>query len=108
MAEWYGKLYVGEKLRRKEKKVRRLVDRGRFLPNVYLVTLSSNGQDQLDILEASYLVQRGVAQRLPLIVGMAFDYPEAIHLVEEIAWEAYQATGDCNLRKFLCEMREKV
>ncbi len=108
MAEWYRQLYVGKQLKRKEKKVRRLVDRGRFLPNVYLITLASNGQDQLDILEAVHLVQRGVAGRLPLIVGIAFGYSEALGLVERIALEAYQATGDCNLRKYLTEMREKI
>ncbi len=108
MADWYRPLYVGEQLKRKEKKVKRLVEQERFLPNVYLITLASNGQDQLDILEGIHLMQGGVAQRLPMIVGIAFGYPEALQLVEKIALESYQATGDCNLRKYLTEMREKI
>ena len=101
MANWYKNLYVGETAKGREKKIRHQVNRGRFLPGLYLITYAANEKDQLDIIESRYLVQKRVRNTLPEIIGVAFGYQEALEIVREIAAEAFENTGDCDFRHFL-------
>ena len=101
MVKWYKNLYVGETAKERERKIRHQVNRGRFLPGLYLITFAANEKDQLDIIESKYLVQKRVRNTLPEIVGIAFGYGEALELLMKIATEAYENTGDCDVRSFL-------
>lgn len=101
MANWYKNLYVGETAKGRERKIRHQVNRGRFLPGLYLITYAANEKDQLDIIESRYLVQKRVRNTLPEIIGVAFGYQEALEIVREIAAEAFENTGDCDFRHFL-------
>ena len=103
MADWYKKLYVGKTANGKEKKIRHQIRRGRYMPGIYLVTLSFSEQDQLDIIEARYLAREKIRKTLPEIVGIACSYPEALEIVMQIATETYISTGDCDLRSYLKE-----
>lgn len=101
MADWYKKLYVGKNAKERERRIRRQISRGTAAPGIYLVTFSSNGQDQLDIIEARYLTRKRIRESLPEIVGIALGYQEALEIVAQIAKESYDSTGDCNLRSYL-------
>ena len=62
------------------------------------MTFSSNGRDQLDIIEAKYLSRKRIRETLPEIVGLACGYREALEVVMQIAAETYDSTGDATLR----------
>lgn len=107
MLDWYKKLYVGETAKKKEKKLVRRISRGRMTPGVYLITLASNGRDQLDILSAVQAVWRGKRGLCPPIVGLAGSYGEALELVEQMARETFDQTGRADIRSYLTEWEEE-
>jgi hypothetical protein len=69
--------------------------------NIYLITLAANGQDLLDILDSAFLQQKAVRRTLPMIVGLAKGYEEAVELVRQIVEETYTQRGDCKVPLYL-------
>ena len=74
---WYKKLYLGDNIKKKEKKIIRRVERGKPVGDIYLITLASNPENLLDIFRANMLLQKPLARMCPLIVGIAEGYGEA-------------------------------
>ncbi len=101
MAEWYKNLYVGEKIKRKQRRAMRLVNRGCLVPDLYLITLAANGKDQLDILEARRFLLSSGEGKQPEIIGMALGYREALELVCRIAEESRRAGCGGDLLAYL-------
>lgn len=99
---YFSNLYVGEGITEKKlDKIKRNLEVRPLLSNVYLVTLSQNKDNQLDIFQARQLVQRFYSTHPVCIVGIANTYDDAIALVEEIAKECLKERGDCALKEFL-------
>ena len=84
MANWYKNLYVGKTAKGREQN-----------------TYAANEKDQLDIIESKYLVQKQIQITLPEIIGVALGYQEAIEIIQKITIEAFENTGNCDLRYFL-------
>ena len=61
------------------------------VPGVWLLTLPSNQQNNLDVIPADLLLQPAVRRNCPMIVGLAVSREEAFELVEAIALETYRA-----------------
>ena len=101
MAEYFRHLYIGKTAAGMEKKIRRYVERGKDIPGVRLITLASNGVDQLDIIPLLCLKQKIVRERLPVIAGLAGSREEAIEVVREMIGDAVRDTGSCDLRSWL-------
>lgn len=100
---WYSELYIGEGAKPKAKKIIRKLKRNAGQIDVYLITLAANGQDMLDIINSAYLKQPAVRRNLPMIVGIAKGYEEAVGLVQQMVREAYEATGDCRIPEYLAQ-----
>ena len=99
--EWYSKLYVSDTAKKKKSKIIRKLKTNAGLLNVYVITLSANRQNLLEIIAASYIKQAVVYRNLPMIVGIACSYEEALELVSQIVEETYQQTGAFNVSKYL-------
>lgn len=69
--------------------------------SVYLITISHNPNDQLDIFAAKQLAQSFYRKYPIYVVGIASDYSEAVGLIEKIVQECLQARGDCALKEYL-------
>lgn len=69
--------------------------------NVYVITISANEQDQLDIYHSKYLIQKYYKERPPYIVGITRKQSEAYSLVEQMMQECVTARGDANVRMYL-------
>lgn len=108
MLKWYSGLYVGEQARRRINRIQKKIEHGRHMPDVWLISLASNGRDQLDIFDARDLLQPAFRARCPMIVGVAYDRYEAIQLVVRMAEEAYAERQDGNIRAWLEQMEEKA
>lgn len=89
---WYSQLYIGEGARPKAKKIIRKLKRNAGQVDIYLITLAANGQDMLDIINSAYLKQPVVRRNLPMIVGIAKGYSEAVELVQQMLLETYEQT----------------
>lgn len=106
MLKWYKELYIGKHAEKRIDRLRSRIDRGKRLPRVWLISLASNGRDQLDIFDARSLYQPAFRARCPMIVGVASDYSEALELVIRMADDVYLGRGDGNIRAWL-EGREE-
>ena len=101
--KWYTDLYVGETARKRKKKIIRKLKVNAGMLDVYLVTLASNKRDMLDIISSAYLKQAAVRRRLPMIVGIACGYEEAVELAAQMVQEAYKETGNTDVPRYLAQ-----
>lgn len=95
-------LYLGDDISeaKLDKIKKRLKDKP-LLCNAYLITVSRNPVDQLEILSAKQLVQSYYSSYPVYVVGIACDYDTAVGLVERMVQECLKARGDCALKEFL-------
>ena len=52
MVNWYKNLYVGDTAKKKQKKWMRRIENKKAVPGVWLLTLPSNQQNNLDVIAA--------------------------------------------------------
>ena len=52
MVNWYKNLYVGDTAKKKQKKWMRRIENKKAVPGVWLLTLPSNQQNNLDVIPA--------------------------------------------------------
>lgn len=69
--------------------------------NLFIITLSANEQEQLDIYDAKYLIQKYYSNNPPYVVGIAKDKGQAIEVVERLMQECVTNRGDANLRAYI-------
>ena len=68
---------------------------------MFLISVSRNPYDQLEIYEARQLCQPYYRKYPPYVVGIAGSREEAFALVEQIAAQCLQERGDCRLKEYL-------
>lgn len=99
-------LYLGEGIDGKKlDKIKKKLENKPLLSGVFLVALSRNPSDQLEIYSARQLAQRYYTKYPPCVVGIAANYDEAVEMVKRIARECMEERGDCALKEYLsCQM----
>lgn len=98
---WYDDLFVGESISpRRKKRIIRKVKRRSVFNAAYLLTLSSNPDNLIDIISTAVIRQRYYPKRGLLVIGLAGNYEEAVMLAGEIVSCVYEARGDFRLREF--------
>ena len=103
MLRWYKNLYLGNTVKGQEKKLMRKLEKGKPTPGIWLVTIASNEENNLDLIPAELLLQRSLRVQCPMIVGMGFTRIEAMGILLEIVQEVYRETQDMNIRAWLLE-----
>lgn len=101
--KWYKNLYVGDNAKKKQKKIMRNIRLGIGMIDVYVLTLASNGTDQLDIISANILLQPSLRRRTPVVVGIASGYYEALELVCKITEDVLRERKEPDIRGYLEE-----
>jgi len=100
--QFHPTLYLGESISEsKLDKIKKRLQKQPLFSNAYLLTVSQNHSDQLDIFAAKQLVQSYYKKYPVYVIGIASDYNEAVELVEKIVQQCLQARGDCALKEFL-------
>lgn len=74
-----------------------------FLPSIYIVRLSENEEEQLEILQAAFLKQKYFWNDKNEIVGISTSYDGAVEIVDQILQDTMLATGGYDMRKYLIE-----
>ena len=69
--------------------------------NLFLITLATNEQEQLDIYDAKYLIQKYYSKNPPYVIGIAKNKEQAIAVVEKLMQECVTNRGDANLRAYI-------
>ncbi|MDD7643729.1 MAG: hypothetical protein PUK75_14900 [bacterium] len=106
---WYDDLFLGKSISpRRKKRIIRKVNRRSVFGAEYLLTLSSNPDNLLDIISVRVVRQRYYPKKGMVVVGLAGDYEEAMLLAGEIISGIYAASGDFKVRDFFETNRQSA
>lgn len=99
---YHSKLYLSDGITEKKlDKIKKKLEKKTLLSGVFLIAVSANQTDQLDIFEARQLVQSYYLKNPPYVIGIAESRQEAVSLIEQIVQECLQERGDCALKEYL-------
>lgn len=98
--ELYPRLYIGKTVKHPKRLLHKLKKRSK-VAQFYVIILSKNPSDQLEIYKACFLSQSYYQRNPVYVIGIASDYNEAVDIVRQIAEECYQHSGNCNLKDYL-------
>ena len=99
MLKWRKDYFVGEGIRDAGKTKAR-IDAGKVAFGVYLVTLSENPGNLLEIVPSYMLIQKSYYARCPEIIGMAKGKDEAMDLAVDIVKNIYGETGAFQVKEY--------
>lgn len=99
--KYYSNLYVSERLKKKKDKVIARLERRKIQPDLHVILLPECDHNQLEIVNAVYLLQPGYTREDRMVVGIAKGFDEAAELIEKISREVYDATGDLKIRDYI-------
>lgn len=100
--QYHSKLYLGEGITEKKlNKIKKKLGKRPLFSGVFLISVSLNPSDQLDIFDARQLVQSYYEKNPPYVVGITKSREEAVALVEQIVQECLRERGDCALKEYL-------
>lgn len=98
---WYDDLFVGKSITpRKRKRIIRKIKRRSIFNAAYLLTLSTNPDNLIDIIDVKVIRQRYYPKKELFIIGLAGNYEEALMLAGEIVSGIYTAQGNFRVREF--------
>lgn len=101
--DWYQEFYAGESIAGKKEKVKRKILRDAGMMNIYIIALSSNPENLLDIIPSWELMQNCYPKSELLVVGVDRGYENAIELASVIIMDVYQETGTFQVRDYFLE-----
>lgn len=101
--KWYRKLYLGENAAKSKYKAFGRIRSNKFSFDTYLITLSSNTDNLLDIIPADMLLQPYFKKHKSdiYVVGLADGKDEAFMVVRDIIDDVYSNTGAFGIREYL-------
>ncbi|MCR4749425.1 MAG: hypothetical protein K5877_06495 [Lachnospiraceae bacterium] len=104
MVTYSQNLYLSEKIGiKKVNKIKRNIRQGRGRFDLYLISLSNNAHDQLDIIHNSMFKQKLYRKFDIRVVGLAESYDEATGLVMKILDDTLTDTGNADMKSYLLE-----
>lgn len=100
--EYHHRLYLGASISEsKLDKIKKTLEKHPLRSNVFLITISKNASDQLEIFSAKQLVQSYYNKYPVYVIGISSDYEEAVEMIEKIVQECLKVRGDCALKEYL-------
>lgn len=99
---FYKNLYIGESIRHAEK-VKWKLKHGAGQLSIYVITNTSIGNDQLEIMHCANLKQPYYKKNPALVYGIAGSYGEAMDIIIKISDEASDAGMAGNLLTYLLQ-----
>ena len=103
MMKWYDALWIGPKAEKKRRKLIDAVKNGKKMLGAYVIALSSNPCELLDIIPVSMIGNPGCPADNLYIIGIADGKAEAFSLVEKIVDYIYRETGKLDIREYFTE-----
>ena len=105
--QFMGSLYVGESISTKEHEIVRKVHNSKLIPNLYLLTISENADNMLDLIPEWEALQKGYPKDFLRVIGIANGKKEAIKLVQSIILDSISQTGSADIRGFIKDKWEE-
>ena len=73
---------------------------------IYLITLSKNEKNHLEIYNSALLLQNSMEDKELLVVGIGRGYGDAVELVEMIIKEVYDNTKGTDIRDYILKKQQ--
>ena len=105
--KYYYALYMDEYAKKRQADIIKKIKNDKRQMNIYLITLTKNKKNHMEIFHSVLLMQKAVAKEDLFVVGMANGYFEALELVEKIAQEVYDETGGADIRNYILQKQLK-
>lgn len=105
--KYYYALYMDEYAKKRQADIIKKIKNDKRQMNIYLITLTKNEKNHMEIFHSVLLMQKAVAKEDLFVVGMANGYFEALELVEKIAQEVYDETGGADIRNYILQKQLK-
>ena len=100
--KWYRNLYIDETIKEKKlNKIKWKLNHNAGVLNIFLITLASNSNNLLDIINAAELKQKAYPKDALYIIGIAKGYDSAIEITTKIIMEVLRSTDSLNIKKFI-------
>ena len=103
---WDREFYAGESIARKKGKIKWKICHNAGQLDIYVITLSSNPQNLLDIIPSWEIMQKYYPQADLLVVGIDKGYDNALELAGRIVMDVYDRTGDFHVRDYFLQRQE--
>lgn len=100
MIIWADRMYYDRHVKRRKRKIMRTIQRGKIMPGIYCITLSSNPANLLDIVRLDCLRHSYKENESIYVLGLAFTKTSAVDMVMQMVDEVYRKTGDVKLREY--------
>lgn len=97
---WASNLYTTPKTKKHLPTIMKRLRKRRLQPDLWLITLSSNEDNLLDMFQSIYYMQPLFTRMNPDIVGIAENEDEARELVRKILEDVYRQQGNFNVRTY--------
>lgn len=107
MVKYYKHLYLSDGLKKKKAKVISKLEKKKFQPDVYIVVLSENEKNQLEICSSLLFLQPAYPKSELFVVGITQGYEEALELVEKITIEVYNETKGADIRSYILNKEQE-
>jgi len=104
---WYRNLYISEDISHKKAKIKWKIKHNAGQINVYVITLSKNTHNLLEMIPSWELMQKYYPKKDMFVVGVAKGYDEGISMAASIVMEVYQETGKFNVRDYILDKHKK-
>ena len=104
---YYRYLYLSEGLKKKKDRIIAKLEKKKFQMDIYLITLSCNGNNQLEIWNSVLFLQPSFPQTDHFVAGLAKDYEDALELVEKITQEVYNETKGADIRSYILNKEQE-
>lgn len=103
---WDREFYAGESIARKKGKIKWKICHNAGQLDIYVITLSSNPHNLLDIIPSWEIMQKYYPQADLLVVGIDKGYDNALELAGRIVMDVYHRTGDFHVRDYFLKRQE--
>ena len=104
---WCKNLYIGETATQNQKEIIKALKHKKWSMGIYVITLSENEHNLLDIYETIQFEQPYYRKKKLNIVGVAVSKKEAFALVTNIIEDVYTLTGSFKVREYFMTKKNK-
>lgn len=105
--KYYYALYMDEHVKENKEKIIKNMEKDKWQLEKYLVALTKNEANHLEIFNSVLLVQKAMLKDDLFIVGIASGYTESLELVEKITQEVYDETSGVDIRNYILQKQRE-
>lgn len=99
--QFMGCLYVGKTISTKEQEIVKKIYNHQLVPDLYLLTFSSNSDNMLELIPEREILQKNYPDQYLKVIGIANGKNEAIQVLQDIIAESIQKTKSPDIREYL-------